>query len=116
MKILKNTIIGAVALLFACCITSNTHAQSRPVLSLSKTSPTAVLVNWTNQIGKSYHVWFTTNLAGTSSLLEDAFSPDPMVSVYASIAGTSPGFFWIQVPTNGATASAQILSPPNAQI
>ena len=75
-----------------------------------------MLVNWANQIGTSYHVWFTTNLAEPLSMLEDAFSPDPMVSVYASTIGTSPGFFLVQVPTNGVTASAQIISPPNAQI
>jgi Bacterial Ig domain len=117
MKTIKSHLGKLLAgCVLACCLMSNTHAQSQPVLSILKTSPTAVLVNWTNRIGTSYHVWFTTNLAAPFSLLEDAFSPDPMVSVYASTAYTSPGFFWIEIPTNGAAASAQILSPPNAQI
>jgi hypothetical protein len=119
MKTSKNiigTVVAAAGCALAFCLALNANAQSRPVLSISKTSSTSALVNWTNQIGTSYHVWFTTNVAGPFSLLEDAFSPDPMVAVYASTADTPLGFFWVQVPTNATTASAQILSPPNAQI
>ena len=100
--------------LFACCLTSKLHAQAQPRLSISRTPPASVQVNWTNQIGKSYHVFFTTNLTKPFSLLEDAFSPDTLVTVYASTADSPVGFFRIQIPTNSSTASAQIFSPSNS--
>ena len=72
-------------------------------------------LNWTNQVGTSYHVWFTTNLAMPFSQLEDAFSSDPLVSVFAATTDTPLGFFRIQVPTNSSTATVQIFSPPDTQ-
>jgi len=118
MKIINQAILVAVALLFACCLTSKLHAQSQPHLTLSKVSPTLVQVNWTNQVGTTYRVWFTNNLATPSTSwppLEDAFSADSTVSVYASTADTPLGFFLVQTPTNSPTANVQIFSPANAQ-
>jgi hypothetical protein len=114
MKTTKTIGRPIVGCLFACCLTSKLHAQAQPRLSISRTPPASVQVNWTNQIGKSYHVFFTTNLTKPFSLLEDAFSPDTLVTVYASTADSPVGFFRIQIPTNSSTASAQIFSPSNS--
>lgn len=108
-KLIGRLIAGCV---FACCLASKLHAQPR--LSISNAWPQTVQVNWTNQVGTSYHVLFSTNLAKPFSLLEDAFSPDQTVSVYASTADSPLGFFRIQVPTNATTASAQIFTPSNS--
>ena len=114
-KIIGGLIVGCI---FACCLTSKSSAQSQPRLTLSKVSPTSVQVNWTNQVGTTYRVWFTTNLAMPFSSwppLEDAFSADSTVSIYASTTDTPLGFFRIQIPTNGPTADVQIFSPANAR-
>jgi hypothetical protein len=108
-KLIERLIVGCV---FACCLASKLHAQPR--LSISNAWPDTVQVNWTNQVGTSYHVWFSTNLAAPFSLLEDAFSPDETVSVYTSTTDSPLGFFRIQVPTNATTASAQIFTPSNS--
>jgi hypothetical protein len=118
MKIINQVILGAVTLLFACCLISKSSAQSQPRLTLSKTSPTLVQINWTNQVGTTYRVWSTTNLAMPFSSwppLEDAFSADSTVSVYASTTDTPLGFFLVQIPTNSSTANVQIFSPANTQ-
>jgi hypothetical protein len=47
--------------------------------------------------------------------LEDAFSDDSTVSIYASTTDTPLGFFRIQIPTNSATPSVHIFSPTDAQ-
>jgi hypothetical protein len=110
-KIIGRLIVGCV---FACCLASNSFAQSQPRLSISKPTSTLVQVNWTNQVGNSYHVYYTTNLLQPFALLEDAFSPDSLVTVLASTTDSPVEFFRIQVPTNSSTASAQIISPSNS--
>ena len=112
----NGTIIGRliVGCVFACCLASNSLAQSQPRLNISKTSPSLVQVNWTNQVGTSYHVLFSTNLSNSFSSLEDAFSPDSLVTIYASTADSPVVFFRIQVPTNTSTPAAQIFSPSNS--
>jgi len=97
-----------------CCFVSGSFAQTSPKLTISKIPPASVQVNWTNQVGISYHVQFTTNLTKPFSPLEDAFSADPLVTVYASTALNPIGFFRIQVPTNSSTANVQIFSPSNS--
>ena len=97
-----------------CALQSDAQSQTAPRLKINRNTPSSALVNWTNQVGTSYHVFFSTNLAKPFSILEDAFSPDELVSVYASTAETPLGFFRIQVPTNSTTAAVQIFSPSNA--
>jgi hypothetical protein len=90
-------------------------AQDQPYLSLSKDSPTTVQINWTNQVGTTYRVWFTPDLATPFSLwtpLEDAFSDDETVSVNADTTATPAGFFRVEIPTN---SGVQIFSPPDSQ-
>ena len=115
-KTIRRLMVGC---LFACCLTANSPAQSPPRLKISRNASTSVRVDWTNQVGTTYRVWFTTNLAKPFtawSPLEDAFSPDSTVSIFASTADTPLGFFRIQIPTNGPTANVQIFSPANSQI
>lgn len=111
-QIIGRLIVGCV---FACSLTSNSLAQSQPHLEAVRNSSASIQVNWTNQIGTSYHVWFTTNLAESFSMLEDAFSPDPMVSVYATTTELPLGFFRIQIPTNDSPTNVLIFSPTNTQ-
>ena len=114
-KIIGRLIVGCV---LACCLISNSSAQPQPSLSISNASPASVQVNWTNQVGITYRVWFTTNLATPFSSwppLEDAFSADSTVSIYASTTDTPVGFFRIQIPTNSSTANVQIFSPSDTQ-
>ena len=113
-KLFKQVLLG----LIVCSIQINANSQTQPHLAISNASPTSVLVNWTNQVGITYHVWFTTNLATPFSswpLLEDAFSDDSTVSLYASTTDTPLGFFRIQIPTNSSTPNVQIFSPADAQ-
>ena len=100
--------------IFAYALTLNALAQSQPRLSIFTQTPNLIQINWTNQIGNSYHVFYTTNLLQPFALMEDAFSPDILVTVYATTADSPVGFFRIQVPTNTASASAQIYSPSNS--
>ncbi len=90
------------------------ESQTPPRLQINRNSTSSVLVNWTNQVGVSYHVFSSTNLAKPFALLEDAFSPDQMVSVYNSTAETPVGFFSVQVPTNTPVTNAQIFYPSNS--
>ncbi len=115
IKTIGRLIVGCM---LACYLVSNSSAQSQLRLTLSKASPTSVLVNWTNQVGTTYRVYLTNNLAVPFSSwppLEDAFSADSTVSIYASTTDTPVGFFLIQIPTNGPAANVQIFSPANAQ-
>jgi hypothetical protein len=114
MKITRINIgMMIVGCAFVCCLTLTLSAQTHPHLTISKPSSSAVQVNWTNQIGTSYHVLFSTNLAEPFVLLEDAFSPDTLVTVYASTSDSPVGFFRIQVPTNTPTTNVLIFSPSN---
>jgi hypothetical protein len=111
---LKIFLLGLLA--YSACLTVN--SQTPPCLSISNPSQNAVQVNWTNQVGTSYHVWFTTDLAAPFSswpLLEDAFSDDSTVSIYASTTDTPIGFFRIEIPTNSSTPDVQIFAPADAQ-
>ncbi|HZT23133.1 MAG TPA: Ig-like domain-containing protein [Verrucomicrobiae bacterium] len=76
-------------------------------------------MSWTNQVGITYRVFFTPDIATPLLLwppLEDAFSDDFIVSVGVSTADSSTGFFRVQIPTNGASPAVQIFSPADAQI
>jgi hypothetical protein len=113
-KICKITLLG----LFFCSARIAANAQDQPYLSITKDSPTLVQINWTNEVGITYRVWFTTNLATPFSSwppLEDAFSDDSMVSIYASTTDTPLRFFRIEIPTNSSTPGVQIFSPADAQ-
>ena len=116
MKAIKTIGRLTVGCALACCLTSHSIAQSQPRLQIANSSPSSVLVNWTNQVGTSYHVWFTTNLARPFSVLEDAFSADPLVTVFAATTETPIGFFRIQAPTNATTPDVNILSPTDSQV
>ena len=111
VKTIVRLIVGCV---LACCLLTNASAQTQPRLKIARNSTSSVQVNWTNQVGTSYHVFFSTNLTKPFTLLEDAFSPDALVTVYASTTDTPLGFFRIQVPTNSSTATVQIFSPSNS--
>ncbi len=103
---------------FACCLISNLNAQTPPKLKIAKDSPTSVQINWTNVVGTSYRVLFTSNLTNHLSLwtpLEDAFSDDTNISVGASTTDTPIGFFIVKIPTNGTLPAVQIFSPTNSQ-
>ena len=114
------TIIGRliVGCVFAYCLTSNLNAQTPPELKIAKDSPATVQINWTNVVGTSYRVLFTTNLTNHLSSwtpLEDAFSEDTNISVGASTTDTPIGLFIVKIPTNGTLPAVQIFSPTNTQ-
>jgi len=63
-KNIGSLIVGCI---FA-CLTSNLHAQTSPKLKIAKDSPASVQINWTNIVGTSYRVLFTSNLTGSGLL------------------------------------------------
>jgi hypothetical protein len=114
MHPMKNSLPKILLGLFSFAVCLNAPAQTPPKLKMTKDSPTTAQISWTNQIGKSYHVYFSTNLTKPFAFLEDAFSADLLVTVYASTADAPIGFFRIQVPTNAPTASVQLVAPSNS--
>lgn len=101
-------------LAFAICI--NASAQTPPKLELIKDSPTSAQINWTNQVGTSYRLWFTESLAPSAwTPWADAFSEDTNVVVSVSTTETPAAFFRVQIPTNGTLPAVQIFSPTNNQ-
>ena len=114
-KIIGRLTMGCV---LACCLSLISFAQSQPRLSISRVPPSSAQVNWTNQIGTTYRVWFTTNLATpilSWSPLEDAFSSDTNIVISVSTIQNPIGFFRIQILTNGTLPAVQIFSPTNSQ-
>ena len=115
MKKISKTILLA---LFFCSSHIIANAQSPPLLSISNDSPITVQINWTNTVGTSYRMLFTSNLTNRLSVwppLEDAFSAGSNVSVSVSRIVTSNGFFSVEIPTNGVSPAVQIFSPTNGQ-
>lgn len=100
----------------ACCLATNSIAQSQPYLSISNDSPVSVQIYWTNQVGTTYRLWFTTNLALPFSMwtpLEDVFSEDATVSVGASTTELPLSFYRLGIPTNAP--DVEIFSPGDGQ-
>jgi hypothetical protein len=112
MKVFRKMImLGALGLALAISF----NAQTSPYLSISNNSPTTVQLNWTNQVGTSYRILFSPNLATPRSLwasLEDAFSSDSNLVVSLSSANFPAGFYIVEIPTNGGV---QIFSLTNNQ-
>jgi Bacterial Ig domain len=94
----------------------NAPAQTPPKLKMTRVSPTAAQISWTNQVGKSYRVQSTPSLApAVWKPLEDAFSPDTNISVRLATTEKPIAFFRVLIPTNGTLPAVQIFSPTNTQ-
>jgi hypothetical protein len=109
-NLLKLSLLGLLA--HSICL----NAQTSPQLQITQGSPTTIQINWTNQVGTTYRLWFTTNLAlpfSSWSPLEDAFSEDAIISADASTLDAALGFFRLQIPTN--TDDVRIFSPSDGQ-
>ena len=109
-NLLKLSLLGLLA--HSICL----NAQTSPQLQITQGSPTTIQINWTNQVGTTYRLWFTTNLAlpfSSWSPLEDAFSENALVSVGASTMDPALGFFRLEIPTN--TSDVRIFSPGDGQ-